>query len=120
MFEQITRLAAALTLPTETEMPLLTALCTAAVDEVTRRLRPDVSVEDCGDTFLCAATMIAAAGMMSCRSGGDVEQFSAGDVSLRTGSGDGCAAAASLRRHAAEMMEPYWEDDGFAFAGVKG
>ena len=42
-------------------------------------------------------------------------------VSLKTGGNDdGCKAAASMRRHAAELMEPYWVDDGFAFAGVKG
>ena len=121
MFEQIPLLAAAVTLPTEAERPLLAALCTAAIDEVTRRLRPGLTAADCGDAFLCAAAMLAAAGLMSCRSSGDVEQFSAGDVSLRIGgNGDSCKAAASMRRHAAEMMESYWEDDSFAFAGVKG
>ena len=121
MFEQIPLLAAAIARPTETEQPLLAALCTAAIDEATRRLRPGVSVEECGDAFLCAAAMIAAAGLRSCRSGGSAEQFSAGDVSLRTsGNDDGCMAAASMRRRAAEMMESYWVDDGFVFAGVKG
>ena len=120
MFEQIPLLAAAIAAPTEAERPLLAALCTAAVDEATRRLRPGVTAGDCGDAFLCAAAMMAAAGLMSCRSSGDVEQFSAGDVSLRTGgSGDSCKAAA-IRRHAAEMMEAYWVDSDFAFAGVKG
>ena len=121
MFEQIPLLAAAVTLPTEAERPLLAALCTAAIDEVARRLRPGLTVEDCGDAFLCAAAMTAAAGLMSCRSSGDVEQFSAGDVSLRTGgNGGSCKAAESMRRHAAELMEPYWADGSFAFAGVKG
>ena len=65
--------------------------------------------------------MLAAAGLIACRGGGTVEQFSAGDVSLRTGgSGDSCKAAASMRQCAAEVMRPYWVDDGFAFAGVKG
>lgn len=120
MFEQIPLLAAAVTLPTEAERPLLAALCTAAVGEVASRLRPGLTAEDCGDAFLCAAAMTAAAGLMSCRSGGEAEQFSAGDVSLRIGSGDGSRAALSMRRHAAELMAPYWADDGFAFAGVKG
>lgn len=121
MFEQIPLLAAAVTLPTDAERPLLAALCTAAVDDVKRRLRPGLTAEDCGDAFLCAAAMMAAAGLMSCRSCGVVEQLSAGDVSLRvSSSGDGCEAAASMRRHAAEMMEPYWADDSFAFSEVKG
>lgn len=121
MLEQIFLLAVAIALPTEAERPLLEALCTAAVDELARRLRPGLTAEDCGETFLCAAAMTAAAGLMSCRSSGDVEQFSAGDVSLRTESGgDSCKAASAMRRHAAGMMGPYWADDDFAFAGVKG
>ena len=121
MFEQIPLLAAAMTLPSETERPLLEALCAAAIDEMTRKLRPGLTAADCGDAFLCAAAMTAAAGLLSCRSSGDVDQFYAGDVSLRPGaSGDSCKAAASMRHHAAEMMEPYWGDDSFVFAGVKG
>lgn len=121
MFEQISALAAAIAAPTEAERPLLAALCTAAVEEASRKLRPGLAPEDCGEAFLCAAAMIAAAGLLSCRSGGDVEQFSAGDVSLRTGgSGDSGQAADAMRRHAAGMMGPYWMDDRFAFAGVRG
>ncbi|MDE7260465.1 MAG: hypothetical protein K2N78_00125 [Oscillospiraceae bacterium] len=120
MFEQIPLLAAAITTPTEAERPLLAALCTAAIDEVTRKLRPGLTAADCGDAFLCAAAMTAAAGLMSCRSSGDVEQFSAGDVSLRSGSGGDSCKAASMLRHAAEMMESYWADGSFAFTEVKG
>jgi len=121
MNEQIPLLASAVVLPTDAERPLLAALCTAAVADITRRLRPGLTAEDCGDAFLCAAAMTAAAGLISCRSSGGVEQLSAGDVSLRLGDNDdSCKAAASMRRHAAEMMEPYWVDDSFAFAGVKG
>ena len=118
MFEQISVLAAAITTPADAEQPLLAALCTAAVDEISGKLRPGLTAEDCGDAFLCAAAMTAAAGLISCRGGGGVEQFSAGDVSLRTG--DNRQAAEILRRQAAGMMEPYWTDDRFAFAGVKG
>ena len=65
--------------------------------------------------------MLAAAGMLTGRGGGDVEQRQAGDVSLRLGPGGGaCEAAAVLRRQCALLMAPYWEDDGFAFAGVRG
>ena len=118
MFEQVSLLAAAIAAPSAAEQPLLAALCTAAVEEISGKLRPGLSAEDCGDAFLCAAAMTAAAGLISCRGGGDVEQFSAGDVSLRTGSGGN--AAAVMRRQAAGMMEPYWTDDRFAFAGVRG
>ena len=121
MFEQIPLLAAAIAAPTVEERPLLEALCAAAVDEFLRRLRPGTTVEDCGSAFACAAAMTAAAGLLSCRSGGGVRQLSAGDVSLHLeGSGSEAQAASSMRQQAARMMERFWTDGGFAFAGVRG
>lgn len=121
MLEHILHLAEAIVQPSDAEKPLLTALCAAAEAELTRRLREGLSPEDCGDVFPCAAALLAAAGLLPCRSGGDVEQFSAGDVSLRTGGGGQvCEAAAAMRRQAASMMAGYWCDDAFAFQGVPG
>ena len=120
MFEQIPVLAATIALPSDDERPLLEALCTAAMAEASRKLRPGLTAEDCGDAFLCAAAMTAAAGLLSCRSSGNVEQFSAGDVSLRSSSDDNCKAAAFIQKRAAELMAPYWVDDQFAFSGVRG
>ena len=63
----------------------------------------------------------AAAGLLPARSGGGVEQFTAGEVSIRTGGGgDLCQLAAAFRRQAADLMAPFWGDDGFAFLGVRG
>lgn len=121
MLEHILHLAEAIVQPSDAEKPLLTALCAAAEAELTRRLREGLSPEDCGDVFPCAAALLAAAGLLPCRSGGDVEQFSAGDVSLRTGGGGQvCEAAAAMRRQAASMMAGYCCDDAFAFQGVPG
>lgn len=121
MLEQIVHLAEAIVQPSEAEKVLLTALCAAAETELARRLREGLSPEDCGDAFPCAAALLAAAGLLPCRSGGDVEQFSAGDVSLRTGGGGQvCEAAAAMRRQAASMMAGYWGDDLFTFLGVQG
>ena len=119
--EKIFRLAAVIAQAGEEETPLLEALCTAAEAQTAQRLRKGCTAGDCGDAFCCAAAMLAAAGMLTCRSGGEVEQMQAGDVSLRLGTGGGaCEAAAVLRRQCALLMAPYWEDDGFAFAGVRG
>lgn len=121
MLEHTLYLAGAIVQPSEEEKPLLTALCAAAEAELARRLREGLSPEDCGDAFPCAAALLAAAGLLPCRSGGDVEQFSVGDVSLRTGGGSHvCEAAAAMRRQAASMMAGYWGDDAFAFLGVQG
>lgn len=121
MLEQILHLAEVIVQPSKTELPLLTALCAAAEVELAKRLQEGLSPEDCGDAFPCAAALLAAAGILPCRSGGGVEQFSAGDVSLKTGSvGQVCEAAAAMRRQAARMMAAYWGDDSFAFLGVQG
>ena len=119
--EKVFRLASVIAQAGEEETPLLEALCTAAEAQTAQRLREGCTAGDCGDAFCRAAAMLAAAGMLTCRGGGDVEQMQAGDVSLRLGPGGGaCEAAAVLRRQCALLMAPYWEDDGFAFAGVRG
>lgn len=121
MLEQIMCLASAIVQPSEAERPLLEALCTAAEEDMRRRLREETTPEDCGDAFLCAAALLAAAGLLPCRSGGDVEQFTVGDVSIRTGGGGQvCQAAAAMRRQAASLMAPYCGDGEFAFQGVRG
>ncbi len=121
MLEQIFQLAAAIVQPSETEKPLLEALCTAAETEITRRMPEGTTMDDCGDAFFCAAALLAAAGLLPCRSGGNVEQFTVGDVSMRTGGGSQvCEAAAAMRRQAASIMAPYWGDSEFAFQGVRG
>ena len=100
---------------------VLEALCTAAEAEMTQRLQEGVTPEDCGDAFSCAAALLAAAGLLPCRSGGEAEQFTVGDVSVKTGSGGQvCEAAAAMRRQAASIMAPYWGDSEFAFQGVRG
>lgn len=121
MFEHILTLAAGIVQPSDAEKPLLAALCAAAQIELAGRLRSGVSPEDCGDAFPCAAALLAAAGILPCRSGGEVEQFSAGDVSVRTGgNGQLCQAAAVMRRQAVSMLAPYAEDGDFVFRGVRG
>ena len=118
--ERIMELAEAIASPEESERPLLDALCTAAETAAAGRLKDGLTPKDCGFKFLCAAAMLAAAGLLPCRENGGVEQFTAGDVTIRTGGSDGCGDGASLRRQAALLMADYWKDDGFAFVGVKG
>lgn len=120
MHETTLKLAAAISQAADGEMPLLEALCSAAVEDLTGRLREEWTPERCGNAFPCAAAMLAAAGMLTCRANGGVEQFTAGEVSLRLSGNEACETAAMLRRHAAALMAPYWRDDGFAFAGVRG
>lgn len=120
MHEKIYTLAAAIAGPTEEERPLLEALCTAAQADLASRLREGTAPEECGEAFFCAAALMATAGLLPGREAGGVEQFTVGEVSVRTGGRDGCTAAAALRRQAAALIAPYCEDDSFAFWGVRG
>ena len=70
MHEKILKLAASISQAEADEGPMLAALCTAAEESVTRRLREGQTPEDCGETFYCAAALLAAAGMLTCRDTG--------------------------------------------------
>lgn len=121
MRDEILAMAAGICAPCQEERPLLEALCAAAEAETAGRLKEGAAAQACRETMICAGALLAAAGLVACRgSGKDVESFTAGDVTIRRESGGACLAAASLRRQAAALMAPYWVDDGFAFAGVRG
>ena len=119
MHETILALAEAIASLSDRERPLLESLCACAEAQIAGRLSHGVAPGDCAEAFTCAAALYAAAGLFSCRGAGDVEQFTAGEVSLRL-SAAGTGAAAALTRQADALMAPYWRDDAFAFLGVRG
>ena len=98
----------------------LEALCQAAEAELTRRLRPGVSPEDCGSAFVLACAWMALAGLTAGESAG-VERFTAGSVTIREAD---CVQdrerSAALRLQAETVLGPYLADRGFAFQGVEG
>ncbi len=94
---------------------LLEVVCQAAVSSLTARLRDDLSVEDCQSDFITAAGMYALAAMSDIGDWGQLEQMTAGDVTIRRGKGDG--AANYLRTQADLLMAPYLKQP-FMFAGV--
>lgn len=119
MHEKILELASAIASPAEGESALLEELCTASAAELTGRLHEGMTTESCGALFPLAAAMLAAASFLSCRGEGAVEQFTAGEISLRMGGGKE-ADAGELRRQAVRMLGPFLRDEGFAFLGVQG
>ena len=70
MHEKTLKLAAAISQASAGEMPLLEALCAAAEADLSGRLREEWTPERCGDAFSCAAAMVTAAGMLTCRANG--------------------------------------------------
>ena len=94
---------------------LLKLLCRGAASSLQARLREGIDAEACKADFVAAASLFALAALTEAGDAERVEQFSAGDVTVRTGSGD--AAANCLRYQAELIITPYLKDR-FAFRGV--
>lgn len=93
---------------------LLEAMCRGAVVSLESKLRNDISTEDCLDDFVMAAAMYAVAAMSEVSETGQLEQFTAGDLTLRK---NGATAANCLRMQAELLMAPYTKR-AVAFMGV--
>lgn len=99
----------------EQQAELLNTLCIASTASLSARLREGLAPEDCKADFIAAASLFALAAMNGAREMGKPEQFSAGDLTVRQGSGD---AASRCLFHQAELMIAPYLKDRFAFRGV--
>lgn len=97
------------------DRPLLELLCRSAEVSLKAKLRCGVTPEDCKADFIAAASLYALAAMSEMDETGQLQQISAGDLTLRRSSND--AAACCLRYQAELMMLPYMKD-GFSFMRV--
>ena len=115
--EQVFAQAALLAGQLESErMDMLNVLCTAATASLTARLKEGIRPEDCRADFVAAASLFALAALNGVQDTGSLEQISAGDLTIRKGTG-GDAASNCLRNQAELMIAPYLKDS-FAFLGV--
>lgn len=94
-------------------MELLRILCGAAVSALAARLKAGIRPEDCQEAFVTAASLHALAALYE---SGQVEEFKAGDLTVKQGGG-GQTASRCLQRQAEQMIAPYLKDC-FAFLGV--
>ena len=94
---------------------LLDALCGSATTALTSRLRDGLRPDDCRADFVAAASLFALAAMNEAGLGGGMEEFRAGDLTVKRGSAD--AASRCLHRQAGLIIAPYLKDS-FAFRGV--
>ncbi len=93
---------------------VLGLLCQAAMDDLSRRLRPGVMMEDCSPAFEIACAWLALDHLEA--ASGTVNHVSAGDISFDLeGAGGG-----DLRQRAERLMAPYVVEKGFCFQGVRG
>lgn len=96
----------------------LAALCAAAVEELSAQLRPGVAPADCGEAFVLAAAWTALGDRELGTGGGEVERFTAGEVTIQRA--DASRRREALRLQARQIIKPWLRDGGFAFRGVRG
>ena len=115
-------MAKAVTGAGEEDISLLESLCRAELTIWSRRLRPDVTVEDCSDTFCCAAAGYPPAAILTLQSSAaGAASFTAGEVSVRErDAGEVAKVAQSLRETAEHLMSPYIDPQQFLFRSVQG
>lgn len=96
---------------------LLRLFCQSAAAGLQQRLREEFTPEDCKADFVAAASLMALAGLNTLSESNQVEQFQAGDLTIRRGESGKDAASRCLRRQAELMISPYLKDQ-FTFLGV--
>jgi len=94
---------------------LLKAMCRAAAVSLESKLRDNLTAEDCREEFVTAAGLYAVAAMSELTDMGQLEQITAGDLTLRKTNG---APAANCLRAQAEMLIAPFLKKGVAFMGV--
>ncbi len=96
---------------------LLQMLCGAAVISLEARLRDGISPEECKADFIAAASLYALASLGDAEETAQVEEFRAGDLTVRKGGTVRDAASRCLQRQAEMLILPYLKDR-FSFTGV--
>lgn len=118
MQEQVFAQAMLLTGELETkEQELLRLLCGAAVSSLELRLKEGLNPEDCGQDFVAAASLYAVAALGDVREETVLEEFKAGDLTVRSRGKETDAASRALYRQAELLAKPYLADS-FSFMGV--
>ena len=114
--EQICAQAALMAGPLDgMQTELLKVLCSGAESCLRARLRPGLTPEDCKPDFIAAASLFALASLNEAREGKDLEEFRAGDLTVRAKRRD--TASRVLHNQAELMIMPYLRDR-FSFTGV--
>ena len=97
---------------------LLRILCSASASSLASRLKDGLTPEDCKADFIAAASLYALAALGSVAEDVEVQEFKAGDLTVKQNSiRNQDAASRCLERQAEMLIAPYLKD-GFSFAGV--
>ena len=113
IFAQAALLAGPLT---EQQTELLKVLVQTAESSLRNRLRDGLTGEDCKADFVAAASLYALAALHEAGKTGDLEEFRAGDLTVRRSSGMDTSSRC-LQRQADLIIQPFLKNS-FAFVGV--
>jgi hypothetical protein len=102
---------------TEKQLPMLEILCRTAENSLRGKLRDGISPEDCMPDFVASASLYALASLGDVEETVQVEEFKAGDLTVRQNRERRDAASNCLQRQADMMILPYLKDR-FCFRGV--
>ena len=100
------------------KMDLLSILCSVSTASLAARLREGLSPEDCREEFVAAASLYALAAMNSVNEETKLQEFKAGDLTIKEGGGAAKDAASRCLEKQAEMVIGPYLKDRFLFAGV--
>nr|MBQ8244526.1 hypothetical protein [Oscillospiraceae bacterium] len=102
----------------ERQLDLLRVLCSAAASSLASRLKDGLTPEDCREDFILAASLYALADLGAVAETVQVEEFKAGDLTVKQGSSQNRdAVSRCLQKQAELLMIPYLKDR-FTFVGV--
>ena len=101
----------------EQQRQLLSVLCQAAASSLELRLKEGLTPQDCGQDFVAAASLYAVAALGSSQEEPTVEEFKAGDLTVRQSTQARKDPSQALQLQADRLMAPYFADR-FAFVGV--
>ena len=96
---------------------LLRILSAASASSLASRLKEGITPEDCKADFVAAASLLALSSLNGADSEDALEEFKAGDLTVKRGGSRKDAASRCLQRQAEMMILPYLKDR-FAFQGV--
>ncbi len=87
------------------QVPLAQTVCNSTVSTLSKQLRIPLKPEDIREDFVMAASMLALAALSEIDTAMTPEQFTAGDITVRRGTGS--AASECLKLQAQMLMAPY-------------
>ena len=96
---------------------LLKVLCDGTASMLAARLREGITPEDCKADFIAAASLYALSSLDVADAQPTVEEFKAGDLTVRQSTVTRDAASRCLQRQAEMMLLPYLKHR-FSFLGV--